>query len=261
MLIKGTRFRLPWLLAASYVFYGWWNPVYLLLILWATTVDYLAVRAMASTRWKKPWLALSIVNNLGLLGFFKYGRFVVDNVNALAERFDLPYALERSERLFSERRLELAAVVAAAALSGSGFQLSSAGGHLVLRLPVDELHDRLSIADRSSGNAASSATPRSSPCFRNWWPGRSSGPVTCCRNCTMCHAITRHDVADGLSLFVVGLFKKIALADYLALYVDPVYAAPGNIRRRRCCWPRLPSPGRSTSTSAATPTWLAASAG
>ena len=34
--------------------------------------------------------------------------------------------------------------------------------------------------------------------------------------------ITRADVADGLSLFVVGLFKKIALADYLALYVDPV---------------------------------------
>jgi D-alanyl-lipoteichoic acid acyltransferase DltB (MBOAT superfamily) len=39
--------------------------------------------------------------------------------------------------------------------------------------------------------------------------------------------ITRQDAADGLSLFVVGLFKKIALADYLALYVDPVYASPG----------------------------------
>ena len=39
LLIKGTRLRLPWLLAASYVFYGWWNPVYLLLILWSTTVD------------------------------------------------------------------------------------------------------------------------------------------------------------------------------------------------------------------------------
>ena len=38
--------------------------------------------------------------------------------------------------------------------------------------------------------------------------------------------IKRQDVSDGLSLFVVGLFKKIALADYLALYVDPVYASP-----------------------------------
>lgn len=40
--------------------------------------------------------------------------------------------------------------------------------------------------------------------------------------------IRRDDVADGASLFVVGLFKKIALADYLALYVDPVYASPAS---------------------------------
>jgi D-alanyl-lipoteichoic acid acyltransferase DltB (MBOAT superfamily) len=38
--------------------------------------------------------------------------------------------------------------------------------------------------------------------------------------------ITSQSVADGLSLFVVGLFKKVAIADYLALYVDKVYAAP-----------------------------------
>ncbi len=44
---RDTGFKLPWLLAASYVFYGWWNPLYLLLIVGSTTVDYLAVRAMA----------------------------------------------------------------------------------------------------------------------------------------------------------------------------------------------------------------------
>ena len=38
--------------------------------------------------------------------------------------------------------------------------------------------------------------------------------------------MTREDIADGLSLFVVGLFKKVALADYLALYVDQVYDVP-----------------------------------
>jgi D-alanyl-lipoteichoic acid acyltransferase DltB (MBOAT superfamily) len=38
--------------------------------------------------------------------------------------------------------------------------------------------------------------------------------------------ISRQDVADGLSLFVAGLFKKLALADFLAMYVDPVYSAP-----------------------------------
>jgi D-alanyl-lipoteichoic acid acyltransferase DltB (MBOAT superfamily) len=42
--------------------------------------------------------------------------------------------------------------------------------------------------------------------------------------------ISRQDISDGLSLFVVGLFKKVALADYFALYVDKVYAAPGQFQ-------------------------------
>jgi D-alanyl-lipoteichoic acid acyltransferase DltB (MBOAT superfamily) len=40
--------------------------------------------------------------------------------------------------------------------------------------------------------------------------------------------ITRQDAADGASLFIVGLFKKIALADYLAMYVNPIYKAPAD---------------------------------
>ena len=100
LLLKGTRFKLPWLLAASYIFYGCWSPVYLLLIIWSTTVDFLAVLAMAKTRWRKPWLALSIVNNLGMLAFFKYGSFVVDNANAVAERLGLPFAVSEPNVTF-----------------------------------------------------------------------------------------------------------------------------------------------------------------
>ena len=42
--LRQTRFCAAWLLAASYVFYGWWNPVYLLLILASTMTDYFMVR-------------------------------------------------------------------------------------------------------------------------------------------------------------------------------------------------------------------------
>src|SRR5439155_1002972 len=42
--------------------------------------------------------------------------------------------------------------------------------------------------------------------------------------------ITRQDVFDGLSLFLVGYFKKVALADYLAKYVDAVYGNPGQFQ-------------------------------
>ena len=95
LLVRRTRLKAPWLLLASYVFYGWWNPVYLVLIVWSTTVDYLSVAAMARTGRKKTWLAVSIAYNLALLGFFKYGRFVVDNLNTLAGWLGLPFVLSQ----------------------------------------------------------------------------------------------------------------------------------------------------------------------
>ena len=58
--VKGTHLRLPWLLIASYVFYGWWNPVYLLLIVWATTVG------SASGSWVALAVATSVAVALGL---------------------------------------------------------------------------------------------------------------------------------------------------------------------------------------------------
>src|SRR5438067_5836672 len=44
--LRRTPFWIPWLLAASYFFYGWWNPYYLLLIAYSTTLDYLLVTLM-----------------------------------------------------------------------------------------------------------------------------------------------------------------------------------------------------------------------
>src|ERR1041385_6109643 len=44
--LRRTPFWIPWLLAASYFFYGWWNPFYLLLIAYSTTLDYLLVTLM-----------------------------------------------------------------------------------------------------------------------------------------------------------------------------------------------------------------------
>ena len=71
LLLKGTRFRLPWLLTASYVFYGWWNPVYLLLILWATTVDFLAVLAMAKTRQREAVAGIEHRQQPGIAGLLQ----------------------------------------------------------------------------------------------------------------------------------------------------------------------------------------------
>lgn len=67
--LRRTRFWLHWLLVTSYVFYAWWNPLYLGLIVYSTLLDYVVVLAMSRSPRRGVWLAVSIVNNLGLLGF------------------------------------------------------------------------------------------------------------------------------------------------------------------------------------------------
>src|SRR6185436_21136513 len=44
--LRRTRFWIPWLLAASYVFYGWWNPYYLILVFYSTLLDFILVALM-----------------------------------------------------------------------------------------------------------------------------------------------------------------------------------------------------------------------
>src|SRR5262249_14101959 len=66
--------------------------------------------------------------------------------------------------------------------------------------------------------------------FVSFFPQLVAGPIERASNLLpqlqTTPTITRQDLADGLSLFLVGFFKKVALADYLALYVDPVYLKP-----------------------------------
>jgi|GEM_PF-3053586 len=82
LLLRGTRWGSVWLLATSYVFYAAFDPIYLVLISYSIVVDYGVLWAMSRWGRRRWWLAVSIVNNLGLLGFFKYGGFAVDNINA-----------------------------------------------------------------------------------------------------------------------------------------------------------------------------------
>ena len=198
--VRRTWLRLPWLLVASYVFYGWWNPLYLALILWSTTVDYLVVLGMSRSRRRAAWLVLSVANNLGLLGFFKYGAFAAETASALLARLGLAYAIPAP------------GVLLPVGISFYVFQSMS--------YTIDFYRGRV----EKEPNFIRYAT------FVSLFPQLVAGPIERARNLLpqLRHppAISGRDLADGASLFIVGLFKKVALADSLALYVDQVYAAP-----------------------------------
>ena len=200
ILLRRTGYWLHWLLAASYVFYAWWNPLYLFLILYSTLLDYTAVVLMERSRWRKPWLVLSIVNNLTLLGFFKYAGFITESINAALSKLGAPYAVPEPDILLP------------VGISFFVFQSMS--------YTIDYYRGQI---DRERSFIRYAA-------FVSLFPQLVAGPIerarALLRQLRTVPPIGSSDVADGLSLFVVGLFKKVAIADYLALYVEPIYASP-----------------------------------
>ena len=92
---------ISWLIGASLFFYGWWNPAYLGLILGSVLFNY-AMGSFISrnvNHQSKYMLVFGIAVNLGILGYFKYANFFLDNVNSLfsssfqIEQIILPLAI------------------------------------------------------------------------------------------------------------------------------------------------------------------------
>lgn len=209
-----------WFLIASYTFYGWWNPWYLLLLFGTSAIDYAMVLLMdRSQRTRKLWLIISLVSNFGFLAYFKYSGFITANANALLEwggaAFRLPDPafypnallgrLEQGDWLFTS-------VILPIGISFHTFQSMS--------YTIDAYFGTIKT-ERSFIRFLT---------FVSFFPQLVAGPIERAHNLLPqlqgTPTITSQRIADGLSLFFVGFFKKVALADYLARYVDQVYGNP-----------------------------------
>jgi alginate O-acetyltransferase complex protein AlgI len=199
-----SSLRTFWLLIVSYAFYGWWNPLYLVLIGYSTLLDYGMAAGMARGRRRRVWLSVSIVNNLALLGFFKYGKFVTANLNALL------------------------------ASLGSAYQLPAPGFLMPVGLSFFTFKSIAYLADLYRGTAERERNIIRHAVFVSFFPLLIAGPIERAANLLgQLRAGVRvrwNDVSDGASLFVVGLFKKLALADCLSVYVDRIYGAPADFQ-------------------------------
>ncbi len=198
--LRNTRLRFPWLLAASYFFYACFNPLYLIIISYSTLVDFFVVMKMEKSPRRKMWLSISVINNLGLLGFFKYGGFVTDNINLLLSSLKMPY------------------------------EIASPGILLPVGISFYIFQSMSYTIDFYRGKIEREKSFIKYATFVSLFPKLFAGPIERAKNLLpQLHKpprISIHDVTDGISLFVVGFFKKVALADYMAMYVDKVYDAP-----------------------------------
>ncbi len=209
IVLAAHRAPLPWrvkklnLLVASYAFYAAWNPP-LVLILWLSTViDWWAANRIHRTRLQRHrrwFLAVSIVVNLGLLGFFKYGGFFVANVTALGNWFGLAY----EPATWS--------IVLPVGISFYTFQTMS--------YTLDVYLDRA----KPAGSFLDFAL------FVTFFPQLVAGPIVRPTDLIPQFATPRRATSRqlgwGLFLVTAGLFEKIVLADgLLAPVADRVFRA------------------------------------
>lgn len=197
------RFRWALLLGASYFFYMCWKPAYLVLILISTLVDYCAALTMArtSSRLKrKGLLILSLCANLGLLFSFKYFNFFNESLRVVLQHFPISYDIPRLN------------VLLPVGISFYTFQTLSY---------TIEVYRGRQEPERHFGIFA---------LYVSYFPQLVAGPIERPKN-LLPQLRRRHDfdydrVTEGLGLIVWGLFKKVVIADRLALLVDSVYSEP-----------------------------------
>lgn len=82
------------LLLASYIFYAAWNPPFILLLWLSTVVDFFVGRALynqTNIHKKRVLLVISLIGNVGMLCFFKYGSFILENFVALVNALGVQY--------------------------------------------------------------------------------------------------------------------------------------------------------------------------
>jgi len=218
---KNNQLMNLWLMIASYTFYGWWNPWYLLLLFGTSAIDYLMVLLMErkqSTR--TVWLVISLVSNFGFLGYFKYSTFITENCNLLLIQLHAPFHLP-DPAVYPNTMMGLLHVP-----NDWYFK------HVILPIGIS-FHTFQSMSYTIDAYKGVIKTERNFIrflTFVSFFPQLVAGPIERASNLLpqlqKAPTITREDITDGLSLFLVGFFKKVALADYLSKYVDLVYGNP-----------------------------------
>jgi len=198
-----ARYRWAWLLAASWYFYGSWSPRYLALFVANTLVAYLA--GLALGRVERRGVRLAIAGGaagvlLGTLFIFKYLDFVLASCSALLGLVGIRLAITP---------LHLALPV------GVSFYTFQAVAYVV------DVYTRRFAPENHPGVFA---------LYKAFFPQMVAGPIERpYRLLPQLHKPTTldHDrIARGASLILWGMFKKVVIADRLALYVDQVYDHP-----------------------------------
>lgn len=184
-----------WLVLASFFFYGWWDYRYVPLLFASICFNYWIGGQIRRGHGRKGWLTVGIIGNLSLLGYFKYTGFFLSTINVLTGSavFDVP--------------------------------------HIILPLGISffTFTQTAYLVEEYRGEAA----PHSflTYCeFVTIFPHLIAGPIIRHRDMLpqfsdeKNYAVDYKNIAYGITLFSIGLFKKTVIADYLSPWAGEVFS-------------------------------------
>ncbi len=193
------KLALGWLVAVSLFFYGWWNPAYLSLLILSILFNYFVGYALSqpvAMPLNKKWiLAIGIAVNLALISYFKYANFFISTVNDLMET---TFNLEK--------------IILPLAISFFTFEQ--------IAYLVDVYRGQT-----KENNFLNYCL------FVTFFPRLIAGPIIRHQEVMpqfanpAIYRLDLEDLAVGITIFLIGLCKKVLLADYIAPYATPVFQA------------------------------------
>jgi D-alanyl-lipoteichoic acid acyltransferase DltB (MBOAT superfamily) len=191
------------LLAASYVFYGWWDYRFLALLIFTTLFDYacaLKIDAATQSGPRKRWLAASIVSNMTVLGIFKYYNFFASSLQS--------------------------------ALGYFGVHPDFPTLHVILPLGIS-FYTFLSMSytiDVYRKELQATRHPLDFMLYVAYFPHLVAGPIVRASfllpQCQRPRVIKAAEVENGVWLILMGYVKKVVIADRLGQIVDWSFAQP-----------------------------------
>ncbi len=204
--LRSCKHQLLWqnlfVVIASYIFYGWWDWRFLILIAITTILSFLSglgIECAPTQRGKKAVMVANIIVNLGILGIYKYYDF---------------FAREFAELFGIESDFLLLHLILPVGISFYTFQALSYSID-VYRKQIEPTHDVVAFT-----------------AFLSFFPQLVAGPIERATNLLPQFQRKRHfdyaQVVDGMRQILWGLFKKIMVADNCATYVDTVFADVSN---------------------------------
>ncbi len=201
-LLGTAKARYVWLTVTGYIFYGYWDPRFCLLMAASTLVSYTA--GLGFLRWSDPrhrrlCLVIPITVDLSLLGFFKYGGFVIDSVGRVIQAL------------------------------GAGVRIPAWDVVLPVGISFYTFHTITYIVDSYRGVIRPTRNLFEFSAYVSLFSQLVAGPIVRFRQIeedleNLGHADRRRWLGLGVSFFITGLLEKVVVADTLASYVDPSLA-------------------------------------